>query len=135
MYGEKAVRINRTLTTVLILGIGGIVGVAIEKTVQAQSAPPAYYVAEVKANDADTMKPHREKVADLIKQYGGRFIVQGGKTEAVRGAAPDGMVAIIEFKSLADAQRWRDSAEIKAVVGSASANISPRVFLVEGLPK
>ena len=129
-------KIKRTLATVLVLGLGGLVGVAIEKTVQAQSAPPAYYVAEVKAADADAMKAHREKVAEVVKQHGGRFMVQGGKVEALAGQAPDGMVAIIQFKSLADAHKWRDSPEIKAIVGSAlkPGGGGPRVFLVEGTP-
>jgi uncharacterized protein (DUF1330 family) len=111
---NATLKLNRTLTMALILGIGAILGVTIERTVQAQSAPPAYYVAEVKVNDVDVMKTHRDKVAGVVKQYGGRLIVQGGKTEAMAG-----VVAIIEFKSLADAQRWRNSPEIQAIVGSA----------------
>jgi uncharacterized protein (DUF1330 family) len=132
------VRINRILTAVLVLGIGGILSVAIERSAQAKSAPPAYFVAEVKVKDPNAMKPLRDKVAAVVKRYGGRFIVQGGKTEAVEGKAPDGMVAILEFKSLADAKRWRESPEIKAITASAFQNkeeTSPRVFLVEGLPR
>jgi len=84
-------------------------------------------------NDADAMKPHQEKVAAVVKQYGGRFIARGSKVEAVEGKAPDGMVGIIKFKSLADAQRWRASPEIKAIAGSRPQAAAPRVFLVEGL--
>ena len=124
----------RSAAFAVTLGLGVIVGIIVEKSVQAQNPPPAYYVAEVKVNDPDAMKPYRESVAATVKQYGGRFIVRGDKIEAVEGNPPDGVVAILEFKSLADAHRWHDSHEYQAIVGVRHKAATSRVFLVEGLP-
>jgi uncharacterized protein (DUF1330 family) len=128
------VQTSRSAALAFVLGIGLTMGIAVEKVVQAQNAPPVYYVAEVKVNDPDAMKPYREGVAATVKQYGGRFIVRGNKIEAVEGKAPDGVVAILEFKSLADAHRWHDSPEYQAIVGARHKAATSRVFLVEGLP-
>jgi uncharacterized protein (DUF1330 family) len=128
------VNIIRSTALALTLGIGVVVGVTVEKSVQAQNPPPAYYVAEVKVNDPEAMKPYREGVGATVKQYGGRYIVRGTKIEAVEGTPPDGVVAILEFKSIADAHRWHNSPEYQAIVGIRHKAATTRLFLVEGLP-
>ena len=85
-------------------------------------------------HDPDAMKPYREGVTATVKQYGGRFLVRGSKIETVEGNAPDGVVAVFEFKSLADAHRWHDSPEYQAIIGARHKAAVSRVFLVEGLP-
>ena len=132
--GENVVKFSRLVVLVFTLVFGVTLSVAIEKTVKAQNPPAAYYVAEVKVHDPDAMKPYREGVAATVKQYGGRFLVRGSKIEAVEGNVPDGVVAVLEFKSLADAHRWHDSPEYQAIIGVRHKAATSRVFLVEGLP-
>ena len=98
-------KIQRNLVLAAILCLGISIGIAAEKAVQAQSAPPEYIVAEVKVNDPEAMKPYREGVEATVKQYGGRFVVRGNKIEGLEGKAPDGVIAILVFKSAADAHR------------------------------
>jgi uncharacterized protein (DUF1330 family) len=108
--------------------------VAAEKAVQAQNPPPGYYIGEIKVNDPDAMKPYREGVAATVEKYGGKFIVRGGKVDPVEGSPPNGVVAIIAFRSLADAKRWYESPEYRAIIDVRHKAATSRVFLVEGLP-
>jgi uncharacterized protein (DUF1330 family) len=133
--GRYAVKIGRSAVLATTLAAGVVVGIAIEKTVRAENSPPGYVVAEAKVNDPDGMKPYREGVGATVKQYGGRFIVRGNKIEGVEGNAPDGVVAILEFKSLADAHHWHDSPEYQAIIGIRHKAAMSRVFFVEGVPE
>ena len=126
--------ISRKVALVCVLGFGVMLGIGIEKAGRAEGPPPAFFVAEVKVHDPEAMKPYREGVGATVTKYGGRYIVRGNKIEAVEGTAPDGLVAIITFKSVADAHRWHDSPEYQAIVDARHKAATSRVYLVEGLP-
>ena len=68
----------------------------------------AYVIAEVTVTDLPAMEEYRKQVPATLAKYGGRFVVRGGAIQTVEGDWKPTRLVVIEFPSLADAQRWYD---------------------------
>ena len=77
---------------------------------------PAYVVAMLAVNDPDAFGVYAAAVGAVTEQYGGRYLFAGPGATVLEGEpAPTG-VAIIEFPSAEDAQRWYDSEEYAPLI-------------------
>jgi uncharacterized protein (DUF1330 family) len=112
---------------------GVIVGATGLSIASAQSKPHAFIVAEVDVHDTAAYRPYAQRAAQIVAQYGGHYIVRGGKTESIEGAKPANRIAIIEFPSLEALDRFESSPEYRAVVDIRHKNATSRVFAVEGV--
>jgi uncharacterized protein (DUF1330 family) len=73
---------------------------------------PAYCFFDILAvTDQQKLAKYREGVFATVEQYGGRYLVLGGKTEIVEGSWRPVTPVIIEFPSIEQARMWYDSAE------------------------
>jgi uncharacterized protein (DUF1330 family) len=70
-----------------------------------------YVVAVDEDTDPEGIAHHRQIVPAIIEQFGGRFLVHGGKTEALEGDWEPSRLIIIEFPSAEQARAWWSSAE------------------------
>jgi uncharacterized protein (DUF1330 family) len=70
-----------------------------------------YIIAEVQVTDPARYDEYRQQVGATIEAYGGRFLVRGGKSEALEGDAPRGRLVIAEFDSYEQARAWYESQE------------------------
>ena len=115
----------------------GIAGIAVGGTglriATAQAKPHAFIVAEVDVHDTAAYRPYAQRASQIVTQYGGHYIVRGGKTESIEGAKPANRIAIIEFPSLEALDRFESSPEYRAVVDIRHKNATSRVFAVEGV--
>ncbi|WCM91857.1 DUF1330 domain-containing protein [Acidovorax sp. NCPPB 2350] len=96
---------------------------------------PAYYVAEFEPTVPGAIRPYSERVESTLKPFGGRFIVRGGKLDALEGPSPKGVIVVIEFDSLERAQAWYRSAayeELKPIRHRAGHS---RVYIAEGVAR
>lgn len=98
-----------------------------------KATPPAYYVAEFEITDPEGIKPYSAQVESTFKPYGGHFIVRGGKTIPLEGAAPKRRRVVIEFASLEKAQAWYNSAEYTELKKIRQRSAKTDVYLIEGL--
>lgn len=72
----------------------------------------AYLIADIEEiTDSAQYDEYRRQVGPTVEQYGGRFIVRGGKSVALEGGWEPARLVIIEFPSLEQAQAWYDSPE------------------------
>jgi uncharacterized protein (DUF1330 family) len=102
---------------------------------QAQTGPgPAYLVVELNVKNQQAFMEYAEKATRTVSQYGGSFVVLAREAKAIEGTEPDGVVTIIRFDSIGDAQAWLDSAEYSQVKGIRHASADTRQYLVEGVP-
>ena len=53
-----------------------------------QRLPKAYVIAEIEVVDASTYEGYKSAAASIAAQYGGRYIVRGGKIHLAEGDAP-----------------------------------------------
>ena len=92
-----------------------------------------YVIAEVQVSDPERYAEYRQQVDAAIAAYGGRFLVRGGKSEALEGDAPRGRLVIAEFDSYEQARAWYDSEENAGPMKIRHEVSVGRLILVEGV--
>jgi uncharacterized protein (DUF1330 family) len=93
----------------------------------------AYVVVDVVVKDPVRYDDYRKRVMATLAPYHGRFLVRGGKVEALEGTWKPQRFVILEFPDAAAARAWWNSeayAEPKAIRQSASHT---EMILVEGI--
>lgn len=95
-------------------------------------APKAYVIGEVNVTDPETYKTYAEKTSPIVAKFGGTYIVRGGQSVPVEGAAPAGRIVVIQFTSLAAAKAFEASAEYLAVAPIRQRSSTGRFFIAEG---
>lgn len=93
----------------------------------------AYLIAEIEVTDPALYERYKPLAAAAIVAAGGRYLVRGGETIAMEGAAPAGRLVVLEFPDLATARAFYDGpgyAEARAIRERAATS---RVFITEGL--
>jgi uncharacterized protein (DUF1330 family) len=93
---------------------------------------PAYFIAEVEVTNPAGYDSYRPLAGASIAQYGGKFVVRGGKTELLEGSPEPARIVVIEFADTAAAKRWYHSPEYQEALKIRLANSTGRVFLVDG---
>ncbi|EGH71208.1 DUF1330 domain-containing protein [Pseudomonas syringae USA007] len=95
------------------------------------STPHGYMIANYQINDQATFKKYMEAAGPLAPKYGGKVIVFNVNAPAVEGK-PKSVMAIAEFPSLADAQRFYNSPEYSAARKLRIAATTGTVVITEG---
>jgi uncharacterized protein (DUF1330 family) len=118
----------------LALLAGVLTGVLGAKLTDAQQAkvPPAYFIAELEVTDRPTLQKYGEKVPETLAPFNYHYVVRGGKTQALEGEPPKGIV-IIAFDSAAKAREWFDSPAYVAIKPIRQSSAKSRIFVVEGV--
>ena len=93
---------------------------------------PAYFIAEVEVTNPAGYDSYRPLAGASIAQYGGKFVVRGGKTELLEGSPEPARIVVIEFADTAAAKCWYHSPEYQEALKIRLANSTGRVFLVDG---
>ena len=92
----------------------------------------AYVIGEIEVTDPALYEEYRRQVMAVVTRYGGRFIVRGGRVEALEGGwAPKRFVAL-EFPSIDQAQKWYRSPEYAPLIELRKKASRGRLILVEG---
>lgn len=94
---------------------------------------PAYFVFDTTIKDPDRFKPYLGKVEATVEAFGGKRLVLGGEIHSVEGAAPKGVLVILQFPDVATASSWYNSAEYQEIIGHRLAAADCDAYLVEGL--
>jgi uncharacterized protein (DUF1330 family) len=93
---------------------------------------PAYILAEVEVTNPAGYESYRPLAGASVAQYGGKFVIRGGKAELVEGSRQPARIVVIEFADNAAAKRWYNSPEYQEALKIRLANSTGRVILVEG---
>lgn len=117
---------------VLAVLTGALIGVAGATAIHARDVMlPGYVVAEVDVTDPGTFQKYAEKAPGTIAQYGGHYVIRGGKNTSIEGDAPKRFV-VIQFDSVEKAKAWEDSPEYDAIKPIRHSSAKSRVFIIEG---
>ncbi len=112
--------------------VGAAIGAAGAAAIHARPAMvPGYAVAEVEVTDPATFAKYAAKAPGTIAQYGGHYIIRGGKFDSIEGDAPKRFV-VIQFESVEKAKAWEDSPEYNAIKPIRHSSAKSRVFIIEG---
>jgi len=92
----------------------------------------AYVIAEIEVTDPAGYEEYRKQVLAVVTKYGGKFIVRGGKVDAREGGWNPKRIVLVEFPSLAQAQKWYDSEESRPLIKLRQKASKGRLIIVEG---
>src|SRR6266404_6082101 len=95
---------------------------------------PGYLVVEVEVTDPAVYEEYRAKVGPMLAAYNARAIARG-RPRAKEGPIPVGNVIVIEFPSVADAERFYSSPAYAEIMPLRHRAANTRLFIVEGLPR
>jgi uncharacterized protein (DUF1330 family) len=119
----------------ILLGalLGAVLGVLGATAIHARQMKmvPGYVVAEVDVTDPATFAKYAAKAPGTIAQYGGEYVIRGGKFDSIEGDAPKRFV-VIRFESVEKAKAWENSPEYNAIKPIRHSSAKSRVFIVEG---
>lgn len=94
---------------------------------------PAYVIANIRVQDAEAYDEYRRAVPAVIERFGGRYLVRGGRHDALEGDMSLGRVIVLEFPSYEAARRWYDSPEYAAAKEIRQGCSVGEVLIVEGV--
>ena len=70
---------------------------------------PAYVIADVSVSDPEQYKSYMALSPRAVTEAGGRFLVRGGRNEALEGDWTPGRLVMIEFPTYEQARAFYDS--------------------------
>lgn len=119
-------------TTMKKLILGAVAALSIAGAAHAQAAKaPGYMIANYTINDQAGFQKYMEAAGPLAPQFGGKIIVFNLNATAVEGK-PQSVIAIAEFPSVEDAQRFYNSPEYTAARKFRIDSTEGSVIITEG---
>jgi uncharacterized protein (DUF1330 family) len=89
-------------------------------------------IGDIEVTDAALYDDYRKQVLATVQKYGGKFVVRGGKVEALEGGWSPKRLVMLEFPSMEQAQKWYRSSEYTPLIGLRQRASRGRLVLVEG---
>ena len=94
----------------------------------------AYVINDMEVLDAALLVEYKKLSAPTVAQYGGRFLVRGGKVDKCEGDWQPRRLVVLEFPSLERAHAWLDSVEYAPAMRIRQRASRSNMILVEGAP-
>jgi uncharacterized protein (DUF1330 family) len=93
--------------------------------------PKGYWIARVDVNNEEGYKPYAAANPGIFKKFGGRFVVRGGKMDAVEGSARSRNV-VVEFPDYASALACYRSPEYQENMKRRLPHAVADILVIEG---
>lgn len=93
---------------------------------------PAYIVVEVDVHNPTEYEDYKKLTPGSLKNFQGKFIVRGGKTETLEGDWNPKRFVMIEFPTLQLAKAWWTSEEYAPAKALRQRTASSKMIVVEG---
>lgn len=92
-----------------------------------------YLIANVKVEDQDLSDEYSRRVDAVVAQFGGKFLVRGGKVTPVEGEMGLHRLVVLEFESTAQAQAFYDSPAYHEVLPLRLDSCTSTLVIAEGV--
>ena len=93
-----------------------------------------YFVAEIQQiKDQESYLKYAELASEIVKKYGGKYHVRGGKAVSYFGGWKPGRLIIVEFESREQLQKCFQSAEYRTIAPLRENATTGRAIVVEGV--
>ena len=93
---------------------------------------PAYMIVDIDVHDSAAYDEYRKLVGATLAQYGGKFVVRGGKIDVLEGSWNPKRIVVLEFESAARARQWYDSEEYRVPRQIRMRASKGNIIVVEG---
>ena len=92
-----------------------------------------YVIAEVEVTDPAGFEEYRQMVPATIAEWGGRYLVRGGRVESLEGGWEPKRLIVLEFDSLEQAHAWWDSQTYRPARDLRQKTARTRLIAIEGV--
>jgi uncharacterized protein (DUF1330 family) len=73
----------------------------------------AYVIVDIEVTDPVRYEEYKRRAAPTVHQFGGRYLVRGGKVEALEGERIPHRIVVLEFPTMERAREWWDAADYR----------------------
>jgi uncharacterized protein (DUF1330 family) len=94
---------------------------------------PAFLISTIEITDPAGYEEYRKLVAPVLQQFGGRFLVRGGKIHYLEGQWQPKRVVVVEFDSVERAKAFDSSPEYARAKSIRHQTSTSSVIVVEGV--
>jgi uncharacterized protein (DUF1330 family) len=91
-----------------------------------------YLVIEIEVKDNELYSRYIDKAPDIVKKYGGRYLVQSGKVVPLSGNWQPEKIVLIEFASFDQVRKCFKSPEYLEIAPLREQSTASKSILVEG---
>jgi uncharacterized protein (DUF1330 family) len=131
---NEPMKANHKLAFAVLVGVAiGIAGAAAVHARQVNVAP-GYLIAEIAVTDPNStsLQKYAQEAPKTMAPFNHRYLVRGGKTQALEGEPPTSIV-VIAFDSAEKAREWYDSPAYQAIKPLRQSATKSRLFIAEGI--
>lgn len=94
---------------------------------------PAYVLVDIDVHDPARYARYKELAEKTVTDFGGRYLVRGGPTEALEGDWRPRRLVVLEFPSMESARAWWASPEYAAAKALRLETARSTMLLADGL--
>ena len=94
---------------------------------------PGYVIAQLKVTNPENYTEYVKKVTDVVKKFGGEYIVRNGEYQVVEGEDNFPRIVIIKFPSYEKALEWYHSDEYKPIKNIRLKNSEGSNIIIKGI--
>ena len=93
----------------------------------------AYIVLNIEVTDPTRYAEYVKAAGATVAQYGGTYLVRGGRAEKLEGTADPKRFVVLEFPSYERAKAWWDGAEYRGPKAIRQLAATSDAILVDGV--
>jgi uncharacterized protein (DUF1330 family) len=93
----------------------------------------AYIVLDIQVTDPVRYSEYKDLAAPTVAQYGGKYIVRGGKAENLEGDWLPARIVVLQFESVEQARKWLNSEEYRPAMELRHQTAVTRSIIVAGV--
>ena len=94
---------------------------------------PAYVIVDINVTDPVGYEDYKRQASDTVFEYGGEYIVRGGKTEVLEGDWQPNRIVVLRFPSMDRAKEWLTCEEYREPRKLRHKTAKTNMVVVEGL--
>ena len=91
-----------------------------------------YVIAQIEVTNLEKYKEYVAKVSDIVKKYGGEYLVRGGEYKVMEGKSSYSRYVLIKFPTYEKALEWYNSEEYKPVKQIRLENSKSNQIILKG---
>ena len=92
----------------------------------------AYVIGDIEVTDPAAFQEYRNRLGATIEQYGGRFVIRGGRVNSKEGDWQPHRLLMLEFPSFEQAERWYNSSEYRPLIAIREKAARTHLIIAEG---
>ena len=92
-----------------------------------------YAITQIEVTNPEDYKEYLAKVTDIVKKFGGEYLVRNGEYQCVEGDNKFPRLVIIKFPSYEKALEWYNSDEYKPIKKIRLENAEGSNIIVKGI--